>query len=183
MCFSCIRKEEIPLLVSPHGKTPAHSIQHVILCHPLLPPSIFPSIRVFSRESGFHIRWPKYWSFSFSPSNEYSGLISFRVNWFDLLAIQGTLKNLLQHHSLKTSTLRRSAFFMVQFSHPYMITRGNGKLLQYSFREKPMNYIKRCFFHNTSEDNLLSTYYVSDTFLLGPGDTAVNKSHCYSKEQ
>ena len=91
---------------------------HLILCHPLLLlPSIFPSIRVFSNESVLHIRWPTYWSFSFSisPSNEYSGLISFRIDWFDLLAAQGTLKSLLQHHSSKASTLRRSAFFMAFF--------------------------------------------------------------------
>ena len=96
---------------------------HLILCHPLLLPSIFPSIRGFSNESVLHIRWPKYWSFSFSisPSNEYSGLISFRINWLDLLVVQGTLKSLLQHHSSKASILRHSAFFMVQLSHPYML--------------------------------------------------------------
>ena len=95
---------------------------HLILHHPLLLPSILPSIRVFSNESVLHIRWPKYWSFSFSisPSNEYSGLISFRIDWLDLLAVQGTLKSLLQHHSSKASILWRSAFFIVQFSHPYM---------------------------------------------------------------
>ena len=96
---------------------------HLILCHPLLLlPSIFPSIRVFSSESVLHIRWPKYWSFSFSssPSNEYSGLISFRMDWLDLLAVQGTLKSLLQHHSSKASILRCSAFFIVQLSHLYM---------------------------------------------------------------
>ena len=99
---------------------------HLILCHPLfLQPSIFPSIRVFSNESALRIRWPKDWSFSFSisPSNEYSGLISFRMDWLDLLAVQGTLKSLLQHHSSKAPILRRSAFFMVQLSHPYMTTR------------------------------------------------------------
>ena len=93
---------------------------HLILCCPLLLlPLIFPSIRVFSRELALHIRWPKYWSFSFSiiPSNEHSGLISFRMDWFDLLAVQGTLKSLLQHHSLKASIFQHSAFFMVQFSH------------------------------------------------------------------
>ena len=98
---------------------------HLILCPPLLlPPSIFPSIRVFSNESVLCIRWPKYWSFSFSisPSSEYSGLISFRVNRFDLLANQGTLKSLLQHHSSKASVLWRSAFFIVQLSHPYVTT-------------------------------------------------------------
>ena len=98
---------------------------HLILyCPLLLLPSIFPNIRVFSKESVLHIRWPKYWSFSFSisPSNEYSGLISFRMDWFDLLAFQGTLRSLLQHHSSKASILQHSAFFIVQFSHPYMTT-------------------------------------------------------------
>ena len=98
---------------------------HLILCHPLLLlPSIFPSIRVFSNESVLHIRWPDYWSFRFSvsPSNEYSGLISFRIDWFDLCAVQGTLKTLLQHHSSKASVLWHSAFFMVQLSRPYMTT-------------------------------------------------------------
>ena len=98
---------------------------HLILCHPLLLlPSNFPSIRVFSNESVLPIRWPKYWSFSFniSPSNEHPGLISFRMDWLDLLAVQGTLKSLLQHHSYKASILQRSAFFIVQLSHPYMTT-------------------------------------------------------------
>ena len=98
---------------------------HLILCCPLLlPPSIFPNIRVFSNESVLRIRWPKYWSFSFSisPFNEYSGLISFRMDWLDLLAVQGTLKSLLQHHSLKASILWGSAFFIVQLSHPYITT-------------------------------------------------------------
>ena len=108
---------------------PSH---HLILCHPLLLlPSIFPSITVFSNESDFRIRWPKYWSFSFSigPSSEYSGLISFRMDWFDLLAVQGTLKSLLQHHNLKASILHRSAIFMVQLSHPYMTT---GKTMAFT---------------------------------------------------
>ena len=96
---------------------------HLILCRPLLlPPSIFPIIRVFSNESVLHIRLPKYWSFSISPSNEYSGLISFRIDWFNLLAVQGTLKSLLQHHSSKASVLRRSTFFVVQISYPYVTT-------------------------------------------------------------
>ena len=97
---------------------------HLILCRPLLlPPAVFPSIRVFSNESALHMKWPKYWSFSFniSPSNEHPGLISFRMDWLDLLAVQGTLKS-LQHHSSKASILRRSAFFMVRLSHPYMPT-------------------------------------------------------------
>ena len=107
---------------------------HLILCHPLLLlPSIFPSIRVFSNESALLIRWPKYWSFSFkiSPSNEHPGLISFRMHWLDLLAVQGTLKRLLQHHSSKTSILWRSAFFIVQLSHPYMTT---GKTIALTIR-------------------------------------------------
>ena len=98
---------------------------HLILCRPLLlPASIFPSIRVFSNESVLHIRWPKYWNFSFSisPSNEYSGLISFRMDWLDLLAVQGTLKSLLQHHSSKASILHHSDFFIVQLSYPFMTT-------------------------------------------------------------
>ena len=104
---------------------------HLILCCPLfLLPSIIPSIRVFSNESTLHIRWPKYWSFSFSPSNEYSGLISFRMDWLDLLEVQGTLKSLLQHHSSKASILRCSAFFIVQLSHPY-VTTGKSTVLQF----------------------------------------------------
>ena len=98
---------------------------HLILCRPLLLlPSIFPGITVFSNESALRIRWPKYWSFSFniSPSNEHAGLISFRMDWWDLLAVHGTLKSLLQHHSLKTSILQCSAFFIVQHTHPYMTT-------------------------------------------------------------
>ena len=105
---------------------------HLILCCPLLlPPSIFPSIRVFSSDLVLCIRWPKYWSFSFSisPSNEYSGLSSFRIDWLDLLAVQGTLTSLLQHHSSKASILQRSAFFIVQLSHPYMTT---GKTIAWS---------------------------------------------------
>ena len=100
------------------------SSNHLILCRPLLLPSIFPSMRVFSKESVLHIKWPEYWSFSFSiiPSKEIPGLISFRMDWLDLLAVQGTLKTLLQHHNSKASILWRSAFFTVQLSHPYMCT-------------------------------------------------------------
>ena len=116
------------------------SSNHLILCHPLfLLPSIFPSIRVFSNESGLHIRWPKYWSFSISPSNDYSGLISFRMDWFDLLAVQGTLKSLLQHHSSKASILRHSGFFMAQLSHPYMTTGKTIVLTRPSFVSKVMS--------------------------------------------
>ena len=104
-------------------------------CRPLFLPSIFPSIRIFSNESALRIRWPKYWSFSFSisPSNEHSGLISFRIDWFDLLAVQGTLKSLLQHHSSKASILQKSAFFKVQLSHPYMITGKTISLAVWTF--------------------------------------------------
>ena len=110
-----------PKLMSIESMMP---FNHLIFCHPLLPPSIFPSIRVFSNKSVLHIRWPQYWSFSFSisPSNEYPGLVSFKVDWLDLLAVQGTLKSLLQHHSSKASILQCSAFFAVQLSHPYMTT-------------------------------------------------------------
>ena len=108
---------------------------HLILCHPLLPPSVFPCIRVFSNELVLCIRWPKYWSFSFSvsPSNEYSVLISFRVDWLDLLAVQGTLRSLLQHHSSKVSILQHSAFFIVQVSHPFMPTGKTMALTRHTF--------------------------------------------------
>ena len=117
---------------------------HLILCHPLLLlPSILPSIRVFSNEPALHIRWLKYWSFSFSisPSNEYSGLISFRMDWLDLLAVQGTLKSLLQHHSSKASILRLSPFFTVQLSHPYMTTGKTIALTRRTFVGKVMSLL------------------------------------------
>ena len=130
---------------------------HLILCHPLvLPPSIFPSIRVFSNEIALCIRWPKYWSFSFSisPSNEYSGLISFRMDWLDLFAVQGTLKSLLQHHSSKASILRCSAFFLVQLSHPYMTTGKTIALTRWTFVGNVMSLLF----------NMLSTYIVLNLF-------------------
>ena len=117
---------------------------HLILCHPLLLlPSIFPRIRIFSNESALHIRWPKYWSFSFnnSPSNEHPGLISFRMHWLDLLAVQGTLKSLLQHHSSKVSILRCSAFFIVQPSYPYMTTGKTIALTRRTFVGKVMSLL------------------------------------------
>jgi len=120
---------------------------HLTLCHPLLfLPSIFPIIRVFSNESALHIRWPKYWSFSFSirPSNEYSGLISFRMDWLDLFAVQGTLKILLQYHSSKASMLRGSAFFMVQLSHPYMTDGKTIALTRWTFVGKVMSCFLIC---------------------------------------
>ena len=117
---------------------------HLIFCCPLLlPPSIFPSIRVFSNESVLPIRWPKYWSFSFSisPSNKYSGLISFRMDWFDLFAVQETLKSLFQHHSSKASILWHSAFFIVQLSHPYMTTGKTIALTRRTFVGKVMSLL------------------------------------------
>ena len=117
---------------------------HLILCHPLLLlPSIFPSIRVFSNESALHIMWPKYWSFScnISPSNKHPGLISFRMDWLDLLAVQGTLKSLLQHHSSKASIFQCSAFFTVQLSHPYMTTGKTIALTRWTFVDKVMSLL------------------------------------------
>ena len=115
---------------------------HLILYHPLLLlPSIFPSIRVFSNESALCIRWAKYWSFSINPSNDYSGLISFRMDWLDLLAVQGTLKSLLQHHSSQASILRCSAFFIVQLSHPHMTTGKTIALTRQTFVGKVMSLL------------------------------------------
>ena len=114
---------------------------HLIFCCPLLLLSVFSSIRVFSNESALHIRWPKYWSFSISPSNEYSGPISFKIYQSDLLAVQGTLKSLLQHHSSKASILWCSAFFMVQLSHPYMTTRKTIALTRWTFIGKVMSLL------------------------------------------
>ena len=128
-------------LMSIESVTPSN---HLILCRPLLlPPSIFPRNRGFSKESVVHIRWPKYWSFSFSinPSNEYSGLISLRMDWFDLLAVQGTLKSLLQHHSSKASILQCSAFFMFQLSYPYMTTGKTIALTRWTFDSKGMSLL------------------------------------------
>ena len=130
---------------------------HLILCHPLLfLPSIFPSIRVLSNESTLYIMWPKYWSFSFNicPSNEHPGLISFRMDWLDLLAVQGTLKNLLQYHGSKALILRCSAFFTVQHSHPYMITGKTIALTRWTFVDKVMSLLF----------NMLSSLVI--TFLL-----------------
>ena len=125
-----------PRACSTHVHWICDAINHLILCHPLLlPPSVFPSIRVFSNESVLHIRWPKYWNFSFriSPSNEYSGLISSRTDWLDLLAVQGTLKSLLQHHSPNASVLQCSASFMAQLSQPYMTTGKTTALTRWTF--------------------------------------------------
>ena len=139
--LSIINSQSLPILMSIESVMPSN---HLILCCPLLlPPSIFPSIRVFSNESALRIRWPKYWSFSvsISPSNEYSGLISFRMDWLDLLAVQGTLKSHLLHHSSKASILLHSAFFIVQLSHPYMTTGKTIALTRQIFDGKIMSLL------------------------------------------
>ena len=131
--LSIMNSQSLLKLMSIESVMPSN---HLILCCPLLlPPSIFPSIRVFSNESVLHIRWPKYWSFSFniSPSNEYSGMISFRMDWLDLLAVQGTLMSFLQHHSSKLSILQFSAFFIIQLSYPYMTTGKTKALTRQTF--------------------------------------------------
>ena len=135
---------QLPSLLKPMSIESVMPSNHLILCRPLLlPPSIFPSIRVFSNESVLRMRWPKYWSFSFSisPSNEYSGLISFRMDCLDLLAVQGTLKSLLQHHSSKSSILRCSAFFIVQLSYPHMTTGKTIALTRRTFVGKIMSLL------------------------------------------
>ena len=151
---------------------------HLILCHPLLLlPSIFPSIRVFSNESALCIRWPKYCSFSFniSPTNKHPGLVSFRMDWLDLLSVQGTLKSLLQHHSSKASVLQCSAFFIVQLSHPYMTTGKTIALTRWTFFGKVMsllfNMLSRLIitFHPRSKHLLISRQ-------IGSGQTGDDKS-------
>ena len=135
---------QLPESTQTHVHWVGDAINHLILCHPLLLlPSIFPSIRVFSNELALHIRWPKYWSFSFNsrPSSEHPGLISFRMDWLDLLAVQGTLKSLLQHHSSKVSILQSSAFFTVQLSHPYMTTGKTIALTRQTFVGKVMSLL------------------------------------------
>ena len=139
--LSITNSRSLPKLMSIESVMPSN---HLILCRPLLLwPSIFPSIRVFSNESALHIRWPKYWSFSFniSPSSEHAGLISFRMDWLDLLTVQRTLKSLLQHHSSKASLLLCSAFFIVQLSHPYMTTGKTIALTRQNFVDKAMSLL------------------------------------------
>uniref|UniRef100_A0AC11ETK8 Uncharacterized protein n=3 Tax=Ovis aries TaxID=9940 RepID=A0AC11ETK8_SHEEP len=155
---------------------PVMPFNHPILCHPLLLlSSIFPSIRVFSNESALHIRWPKYWSFSFNigPSNEHPGLISFRMDWLDLLAVQGTLKSLLQHHSSKPSILQRSAFFIVQLSHPYMTTGKTIALTRWTFVEKIMSVV----FNMLSR--LVKTFLPRSKCLLISWLQSPNCFHCF----
>ena len=139
--LSITNSQSLSKLMSIESMMPSN---HLILCHPLLLlPSIFPSIRVFSNKSDLHIRWPKYWSFSFniSPTNEHPGLISFRMDWLDLLAVQGTLKSLLQHHSSKAPILQCSAFFIIQLSHPYTTTGKTIALTRWTFVGRVMSLL------------------------------------------
>ena len=158
-------------------------------CHPLLLlPSIFLSIRVFSSESALHIRWPKYWSFSFniSPSSEYSGLIFFSIDWFDLLAVQGAFKSLLQHHSSKASVLQHSAFFMIQFSHPYLTTRKTIALTRWTFVGKvmslPFNALTRFLlvFFPWSKHLWISWLQSPSAVILEPNKIVCYCFHCVS---
>ena len=190
-CLSCVRLSVIPWtaeyqpslsFTNPQSLLKLMSIEsvmpsnHLILCCPFLLPSIFPSIRVFSSESVLHIRWPKYWSFSFSfsPSNGYSGLISFSIDWFDLFAVPETLKSLLQHHSLKASILWHSAFFIVQVSHPYITTRKTIALTRWTFVGKVMfllfNMLSRLVitFLPRSKHLLISWLQSPSTVILEP---------------
>ena len=164
------------------------SPNHLILCLPLLLlPSIFSSIRVFSSESTLRIKWPKYWSFNFSisPSNEYSGLISFGLDWLDLLAVQGTLKSLLQHHSLKASIFQCSAFFMVQLSHPYMSTGKTTALTRWTFVGKVMsllfNMLSRLVitFLPRSKCLLISGLHSPSAVILEPRKIVCHFFHCF----
>ena len=142
---------------------------HLILCCPLLlPPSVFPSIRVFSDESAFRIRWPKYWSFSFniSLSNEYSGLISFRIDWLDLLAVQGTLKSFIQHQCSKASVLRRSTFLIVQLSHPYMTTGKTVALTRWTFVGKVTSLLFNMLSRLTQSPSLSFLSYTENSCWL-----------------
>ena len=154
----------------------------LILCHPLLfPPSILPSIKVFSNESVLHIRWPKYWSFSFNinPSSEYSGLISFRMDWLDLFAVQGSLRSLLQHHHSKALILWHSAFFIVQLSHPHMTTGKTIALTRWTFVVKVMsllfNMLSRLFFKEQASFNFMAAVAICSDF----GAPQNKVCHCY----
>ena len=153
---------------------------HLILCCPLLLlPPIPPSIRVFSSESTLHMRWPKYWTFSFSisPSNEHSGLISFRMDWLDLFAVQGTLKSLLQHHSSKASIVWCSALFIVQLSHPYMTTGKTIALTRWTFVGKVMSLV--ITFPPRSKRLLISWLQLPTAVILEPKKIVCHCSHCF----
>ena len=181
--LSITNSRSLPKLMSFESVMPSN---HLILCHPLLLlPSIFPSIRVFSNESVFHIRWPKHWSFSFSisPSNEYSGLISFRMDWLDLLAVQGTLKSLLQHHSSKASVLQCSTFLLVQLSHPYMTNGKNIALTRWTFLGKVMsllfNMLCRLVITFLPRTKCLFNFMAAVTICSDFGAPENKVSHCF----
>ena len=180
-----MNSRSLPKLMSIESVMPSN---HLILCHPLLfPPSIFPSIRDFSSESVLHIRWPKYWSFSFniSPSNEHPGLISFRMDWLDLLAVQGTPKSLLQHHSSKASIIWRLAFFIVQLSHPHMTTGKTIALTRWTFVGKVLsllfNMLSRLIITFLPRSKCLSFSWLQSpsTVILEPPKNKVNHSCTY----
>ena len=189
-CMDCRRQASLPIinsrsllkLMSIESVRPSY---HLILCHPLLlRPSIFPIIKVFSNDSVLHIRCPKYCSFSFSisPSNEYSGWIFFRMDWLDLLAVQGTLKSLLQHHSSKASILQHSAFFMVQLSHPYMANGKTIALTRWIFVDKVMSLLLNMLsrfvitFLPRSKHLLISSLQSPSAVILEP---RIIVSHCF----
>ena len=162
---------------------------HFILCRPLLLlPSIFPSIRVFSNESALRIKWPKYWSFSFniSPSNDYSGQISFRIEWLDLLVVQGTLKSLLQHHSWKASVFQLSVFFILQLSHPYVTTEKIMALTRWTFVDKAMSLLFNILsklvitFLPRSNCLLISWLQLTSAVIFGvPKNKVCHSFHCF----
>ena len=180
--LSITNSGSLPKFLSIESVMPSN---HLILCHPLLlPPSIFPRIRVFSNESVLHIMWPKDWSFSFniSPSNEHPRLISFRMDWLDLLAVQGTLKSLLQHHSSKASILRCSAFFIVQLSHPYMTTGKTIALTRWTFVDKVtyllFNMLSRLVIVFLPKSKLLN-FMAAVTICSDFGAQKNKVSHCF----
>ena len=178
---------QLPELTQTHVHRVGDASNHPILCHRIfLPPSIFPSIRVFSNESVLHIRWPKNWSFSLSisPSNEYAGLISFKMDWLDLLAVQGTLKSLLQHHSSKASILWCSAFFIVQLLHPYMTSGKTIALTTQTFVHKLMsllfNVLSRLVIAFLSRSKQESFNFMSVVTIGSDFGAPQNKlSHCF----
>src|SRR5574337_618339 len=183
--LSIINSQSPPKPMSIESVMPSN---HLILCRPLLLlPSIFPSIRAFSNESALHIRWPKYWSFSFniSPSNEHPGLISFRMDWLDLIAVQGTLKSVLQHRSSKASILRRSAFFVVQLSHPYMTTGKTIALTRWTFVGKLMSLLLSMLYRLVitflprSKHILISWPQLPSAVILEPRKIVFHCFHCF----
>ena len=175
---------QVPEFIQTHVHSVGDDIQP---SHPLSsaspPSSIFPSIRVFSNESVLHIRWPKYWSFSISPSNEYSWLIFFRMDWLDLLAVQGTLKNLLQHHSWKASAFRRSDFFIVQLSHPYMTTGKTIALTRWTFVDKvmslPFNMLSRLVITFLPRSKHLLISWLQSPSTVNLELKKIKASHCF----